>query len=153
MFRFLLKLNYDFFFFIAIKEKTEDSHPYLCQICQDRFTSERYYKSHYNKNHPLNCPKCLKGFEDKSELKEHLKEHKRIQKLMKKSELEGGLAMEDAIDYEDEIEDTKDFLDQDDDDHEHLEQVYIAEDFKDETIEEIDIECDPFTVIKVEPNF
>ena len=68
---------------------------------------------------------------------------------MKKSELEGGLAMEDAIDYEDEIEDTKDFLDQDDD----LEQVYIAEDFKDETIEEIDIECDPFTVIKVEPNF
>ena len=71
---------------------------------------------------------------------------------MKKSELEVE-AMEDAIDYEDEIEDTKDFLDQDDDDHEHLEQVYIAEDFKDETIEEIDIECDPFTVIKVEPNF
>ena len=72
---------------------------------------------------------------------------------MKKSELEGGLAMEDAIDYEDEMEDTKDFMD-DDDDHEHLEQqeVYIAEDFKDETVEELDIECDPFTVIKVEPD-
>ena len=72
---------------------------------------------------------------------------------MKKSELEGGLAMEDAIDYEDEMEDTKDFMD-DEDDHEHLEQqeVYIAEDFKDETVEELDIECDPFTVIKVEPD-
>ena len=72
---------------------------------------------------------------------------------MKKSELEGGLAMEDEIDYEDEMEDTKDFMD-DDDDHEHLEQqeVYIAEDFKDETVEELDIECDPFTVIKVEPD-
>ena len=79
---------------------------------------------------------------------------------MKKSELEGGLAMEDEIDYEDEMEDTKDFLeheefmDDDEDDHEHLEQqeVYIAEDFKDETVEELDIECDPFTVIKVEPD-
>lgn len=72
---------------------------------------------------------------------------------MKKSELEGGLAMEDEIDYEDEMEDTKDFMD-DEDDHEHLEQqeVYIAEDFKDETVEELDIECDPFTVIKVEPD-